>query len=76
MNDLQQIVGGDLNLILGVREKKGWVQGNQAPNLYDFIQKNALIDIAPRNGNFTWNDKRNGRDFVMERLHRFLVNED
>jgi len=44
--------------------------------LAEFINKKSLIDVEPKNGNYTWNTKRKVRAFVMERLDRFLLSEE
>eukprot|EP00253_Pinus_taeda_P017097 PITA_17097 len=70
------IVGGDFNLILHANEKRG---GNFLPDPFrnqmeNIMHTGDLIDIAPKNRNFTWTNHRLGSHNIMERLDRFLVN--
>ena len=38
------------------------------------MQDHDLIDVAPENRRYTWNNHRLGKENIMERLDRFLVN--
>ncbi|XP_059075377.1 uncharacterized protein LOC131875313 [Cryptomeria japonica] len=39
----------------------------------DSISRLHLVDIKPSNGLFTWNNRRVGENWIVERLDRFLV---
>eukprot|EP00253_Pinus_taeda_P030366 PITA_30366 len=41
----------------------------------DFIKSAKLVDIFPKSGAFTWNNKRGGDRQIASRLDRFLVTE-
>jgi len=54
------IVGGDLNIILTLEEKRG---GKKRLEQYSFTLRNLiehlkLVDIKIGNGSFTWSNKR------------------
>ena len=54
------IIGGDFNMITTLLEKKG---GLRKPNkdseaFTSFIDNVKLVDILPKSGNFTWNNRR------------------
>lgn len=34
------------------------------------------MDIGPKNGKFTWSNKRLGRDNIKQRLDRFLIQDN
>jgi len=38
------------------------------------MQNHDLVDVAPKNHRFTWNNRRLGKDNIMEQLDRILVN--
>ncbi|GLJ48416.1 hypothetical protein SUGI_1021880 [Cryptomeria japonica] len=42
----------------------------------DFVDKNQLLDVASKNGTFTWTNRRTGFTEIAERLDRFLVAGD
>eukprot|EP00253_Pinus_taeda_P029081 PITA_29081 len=42
--------------------------------LENIMQECDLVDIIPKNRRFTWNNRRLGRDNILERLDRILVN--
>lgn len=41
----------------------------------DFIKSTMLVDIFPKSGTFTWNNKRGGDRQITSRLDKFLVTE-
>ena len=70
------IVGGDLNLILHSNEKRGgnFQHDPYRAKLENIMQECDLVDIIPKNRRYTWNNRRLGRDNILERLDRILVN--
>ena len=70
------ILGGDLNLILHSNEKRGGIFTHDPyrAKLEKIMQECDLVDIIPKNRRYTWNNRRLGRDNIMERLDRILVN--
>jgi hypothetical protein len=70
---------GDLNAILSSVEKSGGRQSlgsTSHNNFLDFVQSNGLIDLGYSGNPFTWNNKRQGRENLRERLDRGLSNKD
>ena len=70
------ILGGDLNLILHSNEKRGGIftYDPYRAKLEDIMQECDLFDIIPKNRRYTWNHRRLGKENIMERLDRILVN--
>lgn len=69
------IVGGDINMITSLLEKK---HGQRRIDKYsesfkEFIEETNLIDMETVNGCFTCSNKRGGKHQVASRLHRFLI---
>ncbi|GLJ15842.1 hypothetical protein SUGI_0261440 [Cryptomeria japonica] len=69
------VVGRDFNAILSGIEKSGGIQrtGTSQKDFSEFVEKNHLLDIVPKNGVFTWMNRRVGFTNIVERLDRFLV---
>eukprot|EP00253_Pinus_taeda_P003539 PITA_03539 len=70
-------LGGDLNLIRNAQEK---LRGNFFADpareaLEDIIQAHNLIDTPLHNGNFTWSNRRTGKNNIKERLDRILARD-
>ncbi|XP_057821204.2 uncharacterized protein LOC131033917 [Cryptomeria japonica] len=72
------VFASDFNAILASNEKKGGIQriGMAQKDFQDFVDKNQLLDVAPKNGTFTWINRRIGFTKIVERLDRFLVAGD
>ena len=72
---LPWIVAGDFNDITNLEEKRGGISrlGPSSSMLRDNIGFLNLIDVKPRSGIFTWNNRRSGTEAISERLDRFLV---
>ncbi|XP_057826906.2 uncharacterized protein LOC131038486 [Cryptomeria japonica] len=72
------VFAGDFNAILASNEKKGGIQriGMAQKDFQDFVDKNQLLDIVPKNGTFTWTNRRTGFTEIAKRLDRFLVASD
>eukprot|EP00253_Pinus_taeda_P032993 PITA_32993 len=70
-------LGGDLNLIRSAEEKMGgnFYADPSREALEEIIQTHNLVDIPPKNGRFTWSNKRTGKNNIKERLDRILVQE-
>ena len=71
---LPWIVAGDFNANNNLEEKRGRIArlGPSSSMLRDNIGFLNLIDVKPRSGIFTWNN-RSGTEAISERLDRFLV---
>lgn len=72
------MVAEDFNAILSDNEKCGGIQrtGTAQKDFLEFVEKNHLLDIVPKNGVFTWTNRRSGFTNIAERLDRFLVTSD
>ena len=70
------ILGGDLNLILHSNEKRGGIFTHDPyrKKLEIIMQEHDLVDVAPKNRRFTWNNRRLGKDNIVERLDRIMIN--
>eukprot|EP00253_Pinus_taeda_P010222 PITA_10222 len=75
--DNDWIIGGDFNIIISLKEKKGGIRRvDQSMELFsDTIEGLRLVDILTIKGVFTWNNRRGGRNQIASRLDRFLVSE-
>eukprot|EP00253_Pinus_taeda_P018446 PITA_18446 len=73
-----QITGGDFNLITTLLEKKGGRRklNKDSEAFTSFIDNVKLVDILPKSGNFTWNNRRGGERLIASRLDRFLISEN
>jgi len=71
------IMGGDFNMITSLLEKKGGIRKlNKDGEVFaDFIGSAKPVDIQPKIGAFTWNNRRGGEKQIASRLDRFLVYE-
>lgn len=72
------ILGGDFNMITSLMEKKGGLRKLNRDGEYfkEFIDKANFIDVYPKQGSFTWNNRRGGENLISSRLDRFLVSEN
>eukprot|EP00253_Pinus_taeda_P008568 PITA_08568 len=72
------ILGGDFNMITSLMEKKGGLRklNRDGEQFKDFIDNASLVDVYPKQGNFTWNNRRGGENLISSRLDRFLVSEN
>lgn len=73
--NLNYIIGGDLNLIHHAKEKWGgnFTTDPSRETLENIMVEHDLVDIVPKNRFFTWSSKRLGPGNIMERLDRFIV---
>eukprot|EP00253_Pinus_taeda_P022169 PITA_22169 len=71
------ILGGDFNMITNLLEKKGGLRklNRDAKAFTGFIETVKLVDIHPKSGLFTWNNRRGGESLIASRLDRFLILE-
>eukprot|EP00253_Pinus_taeda_P001936 PITA_01936 len=72
------IIGGDFNMITTLLEKKGGLRklNKDSEAFTSFIDNVKLVDILPKSGNFTWNNRRGGEILIASRLDRFLISEN
>eukprot|EP00253_Pinus_taeda_P014967 PITA_14967 len=70
------VLGGDLNIILDLKEKKGGIQSKDpfSRTVGSLIQRWVLVDLKPVKGKFTWTNNRTGDNHIAARLDRFLIN--
>eukprot|EP00253_Pinus_taeda_P009219 PITA_09219 len=70
------VLGGDLNIILDLKEKKGGIQSKDPFSriVGSLIQRWDLVDLKPVKGKFTWTNNRTGDNHIAARLDRFLIN--
>lgn len=73
--NLNYIIGGDLNLILHAKEKRGgnFTTDPSQEKLENIMVEHYLVDIVPKNRCFTWSNKILGPGNIMERLDHFIV---
>ena len=66
---------GDFNMITTFVKRKGGIRtlNRDAKAFNNFIQEANLVDILPKNGMFTWNNKRGGDRQISFRLDHFLI---
>eukprot|EP00253_Pinus_taeda_P024473 PITA_24473 len=71
------ILGGDFNMITTLLEKKGGLRklNRDAEAFTNFIETVKLVDVHPKSGLFTWNNRRGGDKLIASRLDRFLISE-
>lgn len=58
----KEVRGGDFNMLTTLMEKKGGIRklNRDSKAFLDFIKMANLVDVFPRSGAFTWNNKREG----------------
>eukprot|EP00253_Pinus_taeda_P018086 PITA_18086 len=76
INPTNLVIGGDLNIILDPKEKKGGIQSRDpfSRTVGNLIQRWDLVDFKPVKGKFTWMNNRTGENHISARLDRFLIN--
>lgn len=64
-------------MITTLLEKKGGIRklNKDSEAFLDFIVSTKLVDIQPKSGAFTWNNRRGGERQITSRLHKFLISE-
>ncbi|XP_057834369.1 uncharacterized protein LOC131044904 [Cryptomeria japonica] len=71
------VVVGDFNALLDLDEKKGGLRMSNKimEDFRDFVMQNQLMDVVPKNGTFTWMNRRGNFAHISERLDRHLIGE-
>ncbi|XP_059076685.1 uncharacterized protein LOC131875959 [Cryptomeria japonica] len=71
------IMVGDFNAILDIDEKEGGLKKSTKviDDFRDFLSNCKLIDIIPKNGQFTWTNRRLNFSKISERLDHFFVGD-
>lgn len=69
------IIGGDLNIILDPKEKRGgsYTRDPFLLTVENLIQSWDLVDFKPVRGAYTWTNNRTGEQHISARLDRFLA---
>ena len=69
------IITRDFNTTKSSLEKRGGsiIKDPFGENLEDLMEKLDLLDPMPKNGKYTWNNKRAGPGHIVARLNQFLV---
>ena len=64
-------------MITTLMEKKGGIRKHNkySEAFLDFIKTAKLMDVHPKSGAYTWNNKRGGERQIASRLDRFLISE-
>ncbi|KAK3193164.1 hypothetical protein Dsin_024474 [Dipteronia sinensis] len=75
VDGLLWVVGGDFNDLLSMKEKGGGSDKSISEKLAfrHTVEDCDLIDLGFSEPSFTWNNKREGRKNIQERLDRFLA---
>eukprot|EP00253_Pinus_taeda_P006538 PITA_06538 len=74
-NPLNIVIGGDLNIILDHKEKRGGtnLRDPLLITVENLIQQWDLVDFKPVKGKYTWTNNRTGDQHISARLDRFLT---
>ena len=61
-------------MITSLSEKNGGIRrlNKDSEAFVEFIMLAKLVDIQPRSGAYTWNNRRGGERQIASRLDRFL----
>jgi exonuclease III len=72
------IVGGDFNVVLSNKEKRGGsiIKDPFKESMEDLIADWELVDIKPKIWKYTWTNKRLGPIHITTRLDCFLINNN
>jgi hypothetical protein len=78
MDSVQWVCLGDFNEILKQSEKWGGNERNRSlmESFQSTLNDCRLLDLGYRRQKFTWNNGRDGVDFIKERLDRVVANEE
>jgi hypothetical protein len=71
------LIGGDLNITTSLSQKQGG-QRRLDPDSQSFLEAILdiiLVNIETTNGNFTWNNHRQGKQQIASHLNLFLVSD-
>ncbi|XP_059077878.1 uncharacterized protein LOC131876479 [Cryptomeria japonica] len=71
------ILAGDFNAILDIDDKEGGLRKSTRvmEDFREFISNCQVVDVIPKNGKFTWTNRRLNFSKISERLDRFFVGE-
>ncbi|XP_059070557.1 uncharacterized protein LOC131860196 [Cryptomeria japonica] len=71
------IMAGDFNAILDFNDKVGGLRKptKVMEDFREFVYNCRLVDVIPKNGKFTWNNRRLKFSNILERLDMFFVGE-
>lgn len=69
------IMAGDFNALLELDDKVGGLKKSTQvmEDFRLFIDEMRVMDIVPKNGKFTWTNKRHNFSNISERLDRFFA---
>eukprot|EP00253_Pinus_taeda_P028676 PITA_28676 len=69
------IIGGDLNIILDPKEKRGGTYSRDPflTIVENIILQRDLVDFKPVKGKYIWTNNRTGENHIAARLDRFLI---
>jgi hypothetical protein len=72
-DDKWWIIGGDFNIILSLKEKRGgqWHMDQDNRDLSDMLESSQLIDLKFREGTYTWSNRRLRPHQVAYKLNIF-----
>eukprot|EP00253_Pinus_taeda_P028879 PITA_28879 len=76
INPTNIVIGGDLNIILDPKEKRGGLYSRDpfVSTVGNLILQWDLIDFKPIKGKYPWSNNRSGENQISARLDRFLIN--
>ncbi|XP_057839788.1 uncharacterized protein LOC131049742 [Cryptomeria japonica] len=71
------VVAGDFNALLDLDQKKGGLRmtNKVMDDFRDFVERNQLVDVKPKNGRSTWINRRVNFANISERLDRHFIGE-
>ena len=75
LNHKNIVIGGDLNIILDPKEKRGGTFSRDPllSTVENLILQWDLVDFKPVKGEYTWTNNRTGENHISARLDRFLT---
>ena len=75
INPTNIVRGGDLNIILDPKEKRGGTYPRDpfVNTVGNLITQWDLVDFKPIRGKYTWSNNRSGENQISARLDRFLI---
>eukprot|EP00253_Pinus_taeda_P029442 PITA_29442 len=77
LNPMKIVIGGDLNIILDPKEKRGGTFSRDPflSTVENWILQWDLVDFKPVKGEYTWTNNRTGENHISARLDRFLISD-
>ena len=75
LNPQNLVIGGDLNIILDPKEKRGGTFSRDPflSTVENLILQWDLVDFKPVKGEYTWTNNRTGENHISARLEKFLT---